>query len=490
MTDRVQPGAIDSIIRNDELTQIFNQFSEGWIQPSSDPPTPAAVRRGEIDETALDAFSLVGTSGFDITIAPGEGFVGGWCARDITTTVTVPSNTTSTVVLAWSLDAVFDPVTDQNRDLADKVRVDLAQNVDPQYPSTELFNITADGNAITTTTDRRRIGPTVVADSLEATATITDPEGNTVTSLSDPVRVTDEASTFTENGITVTNNGTEINNGSVELAEKFTGIWVDDFEDGVDSGWSGDLSNISAITSTVLSGSQSGEITSSNETTQLASQSLGNTTQNYGFSIKINNDPGTQFDRVDIKIKDSANTQLGTLSFDDASNDLIFNNSKVRNWSVNVVYEVFLDWDFGNSEVQIFVNGVDEGTFPLGSSTPTDWDFIEFENITGNSGGNRTVIVDDISERRSGDVLVEFQSGAPDDIDSYDLATFQKTNAGGVVIVDVEDGNGTALFTDITKDFDISTVDTTKNVKLRANLSRSNTSNNPTVDFLARRFTR
>ncbi|HMA78366.1 MAG TPA: hypothetical protein VKP88_04525, partial [Candidatus Paceibacterota bacterium] len=33
---------------------------------------------------------------------------------------------------------------------------------------------------------------------LEATGSITDPEGNTVTSLSDPVQVTEEASTFAE----------------------------------------------------------------------------------------------------------------------------------------------------------------------------------------------------------------------------------------------------------------------------------------------------
>jgi hypothetical protein len=164
MTDRVQPGAIDSIIRNDELAQIFNQFSEGWIQPSTDPPTPAAVRRPEIDETALNAFSLVSGSGFDITVDAGEGFVGGWCARDNQTTVTVPASTTSTIILAWSLDAVFDPAANQNRDLADEVRVDQAVNVDPQYPRTELFDVTTDANGVTEITDNRRLGPTVTTD--------------------------------------------------------------------------------------------------------------------------------------------------------------------------------------------------------------------------------------------------------------------------------------------------------------------------------------
>jgi hypothetical protein len=166
MTDRVQPGAIDSIVRNDELAQVFGQFSEGWIIAGSSTPSTAAVRRPEIDETALNGFALVSTSGFDITIDAGEGFVSGWCARDSKTTITVPGNTTSTVVLAWSLDAIFDPNGDipVNRDLADEVRVDLAANVDDQYPKTQLFDVTADSNAITNTTDQRRLGPTMTAD--------------------------------------------------------------------------------------------------------------------------------------------------------------------------------------------------------------------------------------------------------------------------------------------------------------------------------------
>jgi hypothetical protein len=110
----------------------------------------------------------VSTSGLDITIDAGEGFISGWCARDTQTTITVPGSTTSTVVLAWSLDAIFDPNVDPNRDLADEVRVDLETNVDSQYPKTELFDVTADSNAITGTTDRRRLGPTVTADRVDS----------------------------------------------------------------------------------------------------------------------------------------------------------------------------------------------------------------------------------------------------------------------------------------------------------------------------------
>jgi hypothetical protein len=166
MTDRAQPGAIDSIIRNDELAQVFNQFSAGWIQDGAS-PTPAAVRRQNVDDTALNSFALIGTNGFDVTVDAGEGFVGGWCVRDRQTTITVPQNTTATVVLAWDLDSQFDPNVDPNRDAADDVRVDLQRRVDPQYPATELFEVTTDGNQITTTTDQRRIEPTISASSVD-----------------------------------------------------------------------------------------------------------------------------------------------------------------------------------------------------------------------------------------------------------------------------------------------------------------------------------
>jgi hypothetical protein len=208
MTDRVQPGAIDSVVRNDELAQVFGQFSEGWIKPGTRPPSTAAVRRPEIDETALNGFGLVATSGFDITIDAGEGFVSGWCARDTQTTTTVPGSTTSTVVLAWSLDAIFDPQTqtNQNRDLADEVRVDLRANIDSQYPKTELFDVTTDSNGITSTTDRRRLGPTVTADRVDTQDALNLPRYATDSDVPGDltegtlVYVEDTETVFVENG--------------------------------------------------------------------------------------------------------------------------------------------------------------------------------------------------------------------------------------------------------------------------------------------------
>lgn len=134
MTDRAQPGAIDSVVRNDELAQVLSAFNDGYIVPATE-PTPAAQRRSNIDDTALDAFAL-STSGssLDVSVAPGEAFVGGWCVRDVSTTLTLPPNATVRIVVGWNPDAAYDPDTDADRDAADETIVDLRQNVAELYP--------------------------------------------------------------------------------------------------------------------------------------------------------------------------------------------------------------------------------------------------------------------------------------------------------------------------------------------------------------------
>jgi hypothetical protein len=200
MTDRVQPGAIDSLIRNDELSQIFNQFSEGWIIESG--TTPAARRRSNIDETALNSFALQSTSGRDATIAPGEAFIGGWCARDTSTTLTVPSSTTATVVAGWDLDVAFSG--SGNRDDADETIVQLERNTDPDYPVTPIFEVTTDSSSITSTTDVRNLGPTAVVELLDAISVTadsvdaTDVISNTLDATTGSIDELDVATTLTD----------------------------------------------------------------------------------------------------------------------------------------------------------------------------------------------------------------------------------------------------------------------------------------------------
>jgi len=174
MTDRAQPGAIDSLIRNDELAQVFGRFSEGFIVPGSD-PTPAAQRRGNIDETALDAFSLTtSASSLDVTVAPGEAFVSGWVCRDVDTTLTLPANSTVDIVVGFNPDAIFDPNVDPDRDAADETIVDLNGNVDPTTPTTVAHRVTTDGSGVTSSDRIARVGSALDVESLSTTDLLAD----------------------------------------------------------------------------------------------------------------------------------------------------------------------------------------------------------------------------------------------------------------------------------------------------------------------------
>jgi len=206
MTDRVQPGAIDSVVRNDELSQIFGQFSDGWIVPGSQ-PTAAAERRSEIDATALGGFDLTSSSAssLDITLAAGEAFVGGWCVRDQATSLTLPTNADMTVVVGWTPDVIYDPQIHSNRDQADATIVDIAQNVSERYPVTPVWDVTTDGSGVTATTDRRQIGPALDADVVAAGEGLESPVYQTLSDVGDLsegtiVYVADEQQLFVEDG--------------------------------------------------------------------------------------------------------------------------------------------------------------------------------------------------------------------------------------------------------------------------------------------------
>jgi len=180
MTDRAQPGAIDSLIRGDELRQVFGRFSEGFIVPGSD-PTPAAKRRGDINETALDAFSLTtSASSLDVTVAAGEGFVGGWFCRDRPTTLTLPANTTVDIIVGFNDQAIFDPNVDADRDDADEVIIALAQNTNDDLPTTVAHRVTTDGSGVTSSGRIARVGSSVQIESVSATTALRNPQFQTV----------------------------------------------------------------------------------------------------------------------------------------------------------------------------------------------------------------------------------------------------------------------------------------------------------------------
>lgn len=270
----------------------------------------------------------------------------------------------------------------------------------------------------------------------------------------DPVRVTEEASTFSESGVTVTNNKTTLDNGSVKLPDVILGTTADRTNDD-DSTSATRRRGIQINPNTNIDGIQ----------LTLSQNTSGATT-----AYLVNDSTGTDLQTVDISGKSAGDT----VEF-------------IETLSSGTEFRAVAD-DNGNTYTAGFF---DTGTLTTFSSTDID--------ITaGMDGGSEVTFYANFTDvtaitatdPSSGDALVSFDSGSPSDIGSYDLATFQRTVDSETATIDVEDSNGNVLKSDISKDEDISDIAVSKDVQFRANLSRNDTANNPTIDYLARRFTR
>jgi hypothetical protein len=141
------------------------------------------------------------------------------------------------------------------------------------------------------------------------------------------------------------------------------------------------------------------------------------------------------------------------LSFQDSTNDITDGNNVILDnyWSPNTQYNITLDLDFDNEQFDLIINGTTEATGVSFTSSSPEFNQFQIVNTTWSSGVERTIFVDDVEEG---------------------FITFS------------------AQQTDVSSEEDISEIATDKNIKMRVNLSRANTSNNPTVDFLQRRWLR
>jgi hypothetical protein len=331
-------------------------------------------------------------------------------------------------------------------------------------------------------------GDDLTPNTINVATSITDPEGNTVTSLSDPVRVTEETSTFSESNVVITTNKTKISSGSTSLNDRATeDFFPDDFEDGVDSNWTGSTGSLSATTNVVLDGSQSGVLETTNTGDEVFFSGLDEK-DNLRVLVQSDTDFGNTGDSFGIDVRSPNGDAMGRLEFDDGGGLDLSSGSTSFSWSIDETYEVVFDYDFVNSEVDYKIDGTKVGNNSINGNSIGE---VEALNRTFNDGGTRKFYFDAKTfTPKTGFVSVAFDSGSPSDIDSWDLATFQRTLDNETVTVDVEDSNGNVLKSDISKDTDISDIATSTDVQLRANLSRNDTSNNPTLDYVARRFTR
>jgi hypothetical protein len=158
--DRAQPGARGSTNRNIEFGETTGQYTDGWIVPA-DEPTLSAQRYTSFDETVFSEFDAdYSSESLTVTIAPGEGFVDGWVARDSETSIELESDMKDQfIVLGWDPDAVYDDHEHSARDEADRVIVAHNRDVDSKHPTVAIWMFDTSASGVATAIDLRNIGP-------------------------------------------------------------------------------------------------------------------------------------------------------------------------------------------------------------------------------------------------------------------------------------------------------------------------------------------
>jgi len=120
-------------------------------------PTRSALRWNDLDESALSEFEV--TTSNDppqAAVAPGEGFVDGWFATDVSETIDLPSDSSDdaglyTIVAGWDPDAVYSDDLHAAREEADSVVRDLEQNLGEETPYVRLARVRVEDDLVTAT---------------------------------------------------------------------------------------------------------------------------------------------------------------------------------------------------------------------------------------------------------------------------------------------------------------------------------------------------
>ncbi len=266
-----------------------------------------------------------------------------------------------------------------------------------------------------------------------------------------PMAVIEEASTFGESDVSLNLSKTEVSGSKVQLKSNARTETISTPSDNGSNGWSaGDGVGLLVNPNTSMSGLAA----------KISSNSSG-----YSVARLKRHSDNTVLDSVDISGY--------------STGDWVNFNASL---SSGTTYQVIMDNDSANYTAGTYGSP----SFPYSG---TDFDITNgYEEYGSNTVSERYAWVEvaRTEARTDGSVTVSWPS--PSDISAWDLATFQHTLDGESITIDVLDGSGSVLFSDIGQNFDISTVATSTDVQMRANLSRADTANNPTLDYAARRF--
>lgn len=264
-----------------------------------------------------------------------------------------------------------------------------------------------------------------------------------------PVTVLDEATSFDgSDGETVSHTDTRVSGGSIELALVSS------------------TSNRPADNASQNDNAKYGVIVNPNSDLTRLEAVISGSNDAVPSAYLVRDSDGTTLETVDISGKGAGETVTFTTDLSTGTDYRVLMDNNGSSWG----HGEYTSPSFPYSSTHVDI------TSGYGAGSSTTAEVYCWSDVTG------------YTKATSGSATVSW--AAPVDIESWDLATFQRTLAGETVTIDVLDGSDTVLFSDISQNFDISTVNTSKVVKIRANLSRSDTSNNPTLDYAARRHLR
>lgn len=261
-----------------------------------------------------------------------------------------------------------------------------------------------------------------------------------------PVQVTEETITFNENDVTVSYESTRPDSGSIEL-----GGYPIDLSDG------GDYTDYTELGSVVNPNTdlEGIEVTSWSDTKEWGG------TDGHIMVERVS-------DGTILADKSIGESPIGSKTF-----------TVKQPLSAGTDYAVYLrndngDWGDSSYTSDSTVSGrdIDITTgWRNGSATGEPATWTEITPITNPTSGSATITWP-----------------SPSRIKSWDLATFQRSVDGETVTIDILDGSSNVLYSDVSPNFDISTVSISENVQIRVNLERADISNNPTLDYAARRY--
>jgi hypothetical protein len=193
-----------------------------------------------------------------------------------------------------------------------------------------------------------------------------------------------------------------VSNGNVSLTES-----IENFEDNditieqTDyTGWSGDTGSFQAQTGTVLAGSYSGELTSSNQFSGVTATADSAQTTSISALIQIKSQTGSDSDYSGFLINRPDGTQFARVEFEGDGDIMVAttpSDANIGSWSIGTKYNVTIDFDFANNQYTVILNGTSHGPYDNNQGQPASgWSEYTLGSYTGGSGGSVNTYYDDI----------------------------------------------------------------------------------------------